>query len=66
MVSSHCIICGAIIVSGLYCHNCMWEIKRIRLNGEQDLESWIDDRLQPTRKAMRPENSTTLESFSSL
>ncbi|MCL4333132.1 MAG: nucleotide-binding protein [Candidatus Thermoplasmatota archaeon] len=65
MVSSHCLICGDIVVSGLYCHECLWEIKRIRLKNDVDLETWMRGSLQPGRKMPLQENTRTLESFSS-
>jgi hypothetical protein len=65
MVSSHCLICGDIVVSGLYCHNCLWEIKRIRLRNELDLDTWMEGIMQSSRKVPYYENLKTLESFSS-
>ena len=66
MVSSHCLICGSVVVSGLYCHDCLWEIKRIRLRNEEDLDSWMDGNMHSGNKKV-PYNETlrTLESFSS-
>ncbi len=64
MVSSHCLICGTVVVSGLYCHSCLWEIKRIRLRNEADLNSWMEDNMRSFRKASFYENIRTLESFS--
>lgn len=65
MVSSHCLICGGIVVSGLYCFDCLWEIKRIRLREEEDLESWMEQNVQSSRKNQYYEKPRTLGSFSS-
>jgi hypothetical protein len=65
MVSSHCLICGEVVVSGLYCHNCLWEIKRIRLKNEEDLDTWMKGSMQSFRKIPYHENLRTLDSFSS-
>lgn len=65
MVSSHCLICGSMVVSGLYCHNCLWEIKRIRLGDEEDLDSWMEKNMQSGKRVAYYDNNRTLESFSS-
>jgi hypothetical protein len=65
MVSSHCLICGSVVVSGLYCHTCLWEIKRIRLKDEVDLDVWMQDNMQSSRKINYYDNLRTLDSFNS-
>lgn len=66
MVSSHCLICGSPVVSGLYCYSCLWEIKRIRLRNEEDLDSWMEGNMKSCRKVAYYDNLRTLDSFSSL
>lgn len=65
MVSSHCLICGSVIVSGLYCHSCLWEIKKIRLRNEVDLDTWIEQNMHSSKKISFDENIKTLDSFNS-
>ncbi|WP_075057528.1 nucleotide-binding protein [Thermogymnomonas acidicola] len=49
----HCIICGTLIYSGLYCSTCNAEVTRSRTLDEESLEEWIsrkrDERLRVSR-----------------
>ncbi len=65
MASSHCLICGSVVVSGLYCYNCLWEIRRIRLRGESDLDTWMESNMKAARKISCDKNVRPLETFNS-
>ncbi len=41
-VKHHCIICGDLIYSGMYCSSCSREIGRARTFDEEGLEDWVD------------------------
>ncbi len=41
-VKHHCIICGDLIYSGMYCSSCSREIGRARTLDEEALEEWVD------------------------
>lgn len=64
MAGSHCLICGVPIVSGLYCYDCLWEMKRIRLRTDENLDSWMELNAQPSKRVRTDEESTTLDHFS--
>lgn len=40
-VKHHCIICGTLIYSGMYCSSCSREIVRTRTLDDETLEDWI-------------------------
>lgn len=40
-VKHHCIICGYLIYSGMYCSGCSREIVRTRTVDDESLEDWI-------------------------
>lgn len=40
-VKHHCIICGFLIYSGMYCSSCSREIVRTRTQDDETLEDWI-------------------------
>ena len=40
-VKHHCIICGTLIYSGMYCSGCSREIMRTRTLDDESLEDWI-------------------------
>lgn len=40
-VKHHCIICGNLIYSGMYCSTCSREIIRTRTMDDETLEDWI-------------------------
>lgn len=65
MTGSHCLICGAVIVSGLYCYDCKWEMKRIRLESDMDLQDWMDEHSHSSRKLRAYDGTKSLEYFSS-
>ncbi|MEM0130332.1 MAG: hypothetical protein QW100_02715 [Thermoplasmatales archaeon] len=54
MASSRCLICGKLVVSGLYCYDCLWEIRRLRLEGEQDIDTWMEENIR-RRRPVPPE-----------
>gem|GEM_PF-2461723 len=65
MSGPHCLICGAPIVSGLYCNDCKWEMRRIRLKTDYDLDSWISESMEETKRVRACECVRPLDSFSS-
>lgn len=40
-VKHHCIICGTLIFSGMYCSGCSREISRTRTLDDETFEDWI-------------------------
>ncbi len=44
-MGSHCLICGTAIGGGLYCKDCEWEIKKIRLGSDEEFETWFNREL---------------------
>jgi len=44
-MSSHCLICGALIPSGNICHDCRWEMNRIRLKEDVEANLWLSSKL---------------------
>jgi len=40
-VKHHCIICGSLIYSGMYCADCLDEISRARSIDEESLDEWL-------------------------
>ncbi|MCL5667843.1 MAG: nucleotide-binding protein [Candidatus Thermoplasmatota archaeon] len=37
----HCIICGGVIFSGMYCADCRREISRTRTTDDENFEDWL-------------------------
>ncbi|MCL4452228.1 MAG: hypothetical protein M1327_06360 [Candidatus Thermoplasmatota archaeon] len=37
----HCLICGGLIFSGLYCSSCFVEMRRIRTQDEPSFDEWL-------------------------
>ncbi|MGC8645482.1 MAG: nucleotide-binding protein [Thermoplasmata archaeon] len=63
MSSSHCLICGKTVVSGLYCYDCLWEIRKVRLKGEEDIDTWIEENMGNRRPVLQEDGVKTLDSF---
>lgn len=40
-VKHHCILCGTLIFSGMYCSGCSREITRTRTMDDESFEDWI-------------------------
>ena len=58
-----CLICGKILHDPLsiYCPECEYELKRVRLKGEESLEEWIE-RMRENNTSLRiPEGVKTLD-----
>jgi len=60
---NRCIICGAPIKNnlGLYCSDCLYEIKRVRLADEESLEDYIERMREKKIERIYGENLTSLE-----
>ncbi|MEM0127818.1 MAG: nucleotide-binding protein [Thermoplasmatales archaeon] len=63
MTTSHCLICGKSVVSGLYCYDCLWEIRRLRLEGEEDIDSWMEENIAKRRPVPPDSSILTIDSF---
>jgi len=57
---NRCILCGAPIKSdlGIYCSDCLYEIKRVRLKDDEPLEDFIDRMM---REHITPRNHEKVE-----
>lgn len=63
-VKHHCIICGTLIYSGMYCSSCSREIVRTRTLDEETLEDWITRiRFKVVRFTSGINNGTSLDNF---
>ncbi|MDP8011661.1 MAG: hypothetical protein ACP5F1_01190 [Thermoplasmata archaeon] len=60
---NRCIICGAPIRNGLglYCSDCLYELKRVRLSDEESLQEFIDKRMEEKMKYVHHDNIPKLE-----
>lgn len=65
-VKHHCIICGTLIFSGMYCSGCSREINRTRTMDEESFEDWITRiRFSVSRFRASLTSGTPLEEFDS-
>lgn len=60
---NRCIICGAPIKNGLtvYCSDCLYELKRVRLKDEESLQEFIEKHREEQIKYINHEHLTKLE-----
>ncbi len=63
MVYSRCLTCGSAIISGLYCKDCEWEIKRMRLGNEENFEIWLSSKTGSEKIKFERNSGLSLESF---
>lgn len=63
-VKHHCIICGNLIFSGMYCSGCSREITRSRTLDDEPFEDWISRiRFTVIRFATSSGGAAPLESY---
>ncbi|MGC8565239.1 MAG: hypothetical protein ACP5R0_01560 [Thermoplasmata archaeon] len=60
---NRCIICGAPIKNGLniYCSDCLYELKRVRLADEESLQDFLERHMDLQVKYIQHENLPKLE-----
>lgn len=56
-VKHHCLICGSLIFSGMYCSDCSREIMRVRTMDDESFEEW----LSRNREARKTNNLAHVE-----
>jgi len=63
LIMNRCIICGAPIKNGLniYCSDCLYELKRVRLADEESLQDFIERHMDLQVKYIQHENLPKLE-----
>ncbi|CAC11161.1 hypothetical protein [Thermoplasma acidophilum] len=59
----HCIICGSIIYSGLYCSDCLSEIQRSRTIDDESFEDWLARTRESSNVKPDDKECMTLDSF---
>lgn len=60
---NRCIICGAPIKNGLniYCSDCLYELKRVRLADEESLQEFLERHMDSQIKYIQHDNLPKLE-----
>ncbi len=63
LIMNRCIICGAPIKNGLniYCSDCLYELKRVRLADEESLQDFLERHMDLQVKYIQHENLPKLE-----
>ncbi len=59
----HCMICSALVFSGLFCSSCFAEMHRARTAGDQPFDEWLDGHGMVKNPRINVELVTPLDKF---